>query len=110
MKKKVMKAVTGTGNEKELTSGVKNLFLLLELTADKKNFNKFKKNRKVKYSKLKTELADAIIDFLKPIQKRKKELLKNKNKVQKILNDGAKKAQKVAQKNILEIKKRMGLV
>ncbi|MBU1131014.1 tryptophan--tRNA ligase [Patescibacteria group bacterium] len=113
IKKKVMKAVTDTGEAKEMSPGVKNLLRLLELLTDSKTFQKYQKvydNKSIRYSDLKTELADAIIKHLKPIQEKKKELMKDKNKVQKILDTGAKKARRVAQKNIVEIKKRMGLM
>jgi len=111
IKKKISKAVTDAGDGNTMSVGVKNLFTLLELMADKKTFQKYQKafdNNSLKYSELKDELANAIITFLKPIQEKKKKL--NKKQVQKILNDGAKHARRIAQKNILEIKKRMGLV
>lgn len=113
IRKKVMRAVTDVGpsDKNEMSNGVKNLFILLEFLADKKVYQKFQKaysNKTLKYSELKTELTEVVIDFLKPIQERRKKL--NKNQVQKILNQGAKKAQVVAQKNILEIKKLMGLI
>ena len=110
VKKKVMKAVTDTG-QGEASPGVKNLMLILELLAEPKVFQKFQKdlkNKTIKYSELKTELAEVISHFLKPIQARKKEL--SKKEVQKILEAGAKKARQVAQKNLAEIKKKMGLI
>ena len=110
IKKKISKAVTDAGDGNAMSAGVKNLFTLLELMADKKTFQKYQKafnNNSLKYSELKDELANAIITLLKPIQEKKKKL--NKKQVQKILNDGAKHARRIAQKNILEIKKRMGM-
>ena len=113
VKKKIMSAVTDVGptTNGQMSAGVKNLFTLLELLADQKICQKFQKaydSQILKYSELKTELAEAIISFLQPIQDKKKNL--DKKKVQKILNDGAKKARLTAQKNILEIKQRMGLI
>jgi len=109
-----MKAVTDEGSDaKIMSAGVKNLFTMLELLAETKTVQKFQKAfeaKTLKYSELKTELAEAIISYLKPIQARKKQLVKNKKKVIKILADGAKKARMIAQKNLLEIKKRMGLL
>ncbi len=111
IKKKIAKAVTDAGDGKQMSAGVKNLFTLLELLADKKIHSKFQKdfnNNNLKYADLKSELAEAIISYLKPIQAKKKQL--SKKKVQKILDNGTKKARQVAQKNIVEIKKRMGLM
>lgn len=115
IKNKVMRAVTDLGPNKnnEMSPGVKNLFKLLELFGDNKTYNKFQtayKNKTIKYSELKTELAEAIIKYLKPIQEKRKYFADNKIKVKKILEDGAKKARIIAQKNILEIKKKMGLL
>lgn len=114
IKKKVMKAVTDVGaTAKQMSPGVKNLFTLLELFADTKTVQKFQKvynNKTIKYVVLKTELVDIIIKQLKPIQEKRKKLAKDKNKVQKMLRANAVKARKIAQKNILEIKKRMGLI
>lgn len=91
---------------------VYNLLFLLKLFTDKKTFDKFEKDRrknKLKFSELKPALAEAIINYLKPIQEKRKYFADNKIKVKKILEDGAKKARIIAQKNILEIKKKMGL-
>ena len=109
-----MSAVTDTGPAKnEMSGGVKNLFTLLELLAKKPVYQKFLnayQRKTIKYSELKNDLAKTIITFLKPIQERQKQLAKNKKQVTKILADGAKKAKAIAQKNITEIKQRMGLL
>lgn len=114
IRKKIMSAVTDTGpSSDQMSAGVKNLFDLLKLfnaTAVQQKLMDAYNNKTLKYSELKTELAKAIITNLQPIQERKKKLAKNKKQVVKILTDGAKKAGKIAGQNILEIKKRMGLV
>ncbi|MDO8569809.1 MAG: tryptophan--tRNA ligase [bacterium] len=114
IKKKIMSAVTDTGPASgEMSKGVQNLFALLKLfnaTAAHKKLTSAYNNKTLKYSDLKTELAEAVISTLKPIQDKKKQLLKNKKQVIKVLADGAKEAQKIAAKNILEIKKKMGLL
>lgn len=114
IRKKIMSAVTDTGPASgNMSQGVKNLFQLLELFGSTKVHQKLMNdynNKTLKYSELKTELAEAVINNLKPIQERKKKLEKNKKQVIKILADGASKAEKIAGKNIREIKKRMGLI
>jgi tryptophanyl-tRNA synthetase len=115
IRKKIMSAVTDVGPmaDGKMSTGVKNLFTLLELMTDKAIFQKYQHaydNKILKYSELKNELAEAIINQLKPIQERKKQLAKNKKQIIKILADGTKKARKIAQKNLWEIKKMMGLV
>lgn len=114
IRKKMMSAVTDIGPAgSEMSAGVKNLFTLLELLAQKPVYQKFLnayQQKTIRYSELKNDLAETIIAFLKPIQERQKQLAKSKKQVQKILADGAKKARIIAQKNIAEIKKQMGLL
>jgi len=62
------------------------------------------------YGNFKNDLAELIIKELKPFQTRKKELEKNPAQIKKILDNGAKQARKIAQKNLLEIKKKMNLL
>jgi tryptophanyl-tRNA synthetase len=95
-------------------SGAKNLLSLFEqFSDDTKLINKFKKEfekNEIKYSEFKPALADAIIKVLKPIQERREKLLKNKKAVERDLNKGAKRARKVAEKNMMEIKKIIGVL
>lgn len=113
IRKKVSRAVTDSNFDKEMSKGVKNLFDLL-LFFDAKDihykFLKQYKDKTIKYSELKSELAEVIIKYLEPIQKKRKELLKNSKKLKKILDNGAKQAQKIASKNIKSIKDKMGLI
>jgi tryptophanyl-tRNA synthetase len=115
IRKKIMSAKTDAGPQKDghMSPGVDNLFTLLESFADEKVIKKFNldyHNGELKYSELKAELADAIINTLKPIQAKIAKLEKDKDKVKKILADGAQKAQKIAEANMLEIKEKMGLI
>lgn len=114
IRKKVMGAVTDVGPDaSQMAPGVKNLFLLMELFAEAKIIDKFKKSysdKSIKYSELKSELAKAIINKLRPIQEKKQKLIKDKKMVIRLLNEGATKAKKIAAKNLLEIKKKMGLI
>jgi tryptophanyl-tRNA synthetase len=115
IKNKIMKAVTDTGptTSSEMAPGVKNLLKLLEIFGEKKIHQQFLntyESKTIKYSELKSAVAEAIIKHLAPIQEKRKYYEKNKNKVEKILANGAKEAKKIAQKNILEIKKKMGLL
>ena len=49
-------------------------------------------------------LADILIEELKPIREKRKELEKNKDRIKDILEQGRKKAQKIAQQTMAEIK------
>lgn len=55
----------------------------------------------------KMKMADKLVEFLKPAQEKRKEL--DEKKIEAILEDGAQKARKVAQKTIEEVKALVGL-
>ncbi|MDD5749890.1 MAG: tryptophan--tRNA ligase [Patescibacteria group bacterium] len=102
---KIKKAVTDE-------QGVKNLLELYSYFGDKKKHSQMTKDfstGQLMNVKLKEELSLAIIQFLEPIQKKIKELEKNPSRVNKILKDGAKKAQKIADKNLKEVRKMIGV-
>ncbi|MDD4607360.1 MAG: tryptophan--tRNA ligase [Patescibacteria group bacterium] len=113
IRKKIMSAVTDTGDSKTMSPGVINLFTLLKIVADKKTADKFEqeyKTNKIKYSELKTVLADNVVDLLKPIQKQYQTLIQKPDQVWKTLDQGAQQAEKIASKNMTEIKKLTGLI
>ena len=49
-------------------------------------------------------LANILIDYLAPIRQKRFKLEKDKDRIRDILDDGRKKAQKIAKKTIAEIK------
>lgn len=114
IKKKIQSAVTDFGSEKnnKINGGRNLLNLFKEFSDDKNIIAKFEndyQNDSLKYSELKPVLAEAIIKELKPIQAQREKLLKDKKYVTEILADGADKARVIAEKNLLEIKKRIGI-
>ncbi len=61
------------------------------------------------YGEFKEAVASSLVMLLEPIQIRYNEIAKNKKAVEKLLIDGSKTAQKVAQKTLAEAKKNIGL-
>ncbi len=57
----------------------------------------------------KARLAEYIIEMLKPIQEKRKKLLKDKKRIEAILTKGAKQAKGIAQQTLSEVKKAVGL-
>ncbi|MCB9771196.1 MAG: tryptophan--tRNA ligase [Candidatus Omnitrophica bacterium] len=49
-------------------------------------------------------LADALIQYLAPIQQKREELLKNPKRIREILDEGQKKARAIARQTMLEVK------
>lgn len=58
----------------------------------------------------KKEVLDNLLQFLKPIQDRREEILKNPDHVESILKDGALKAKEIALVTLSEVKNAMGLI
>ena len=109
--KKLSKAVTATEGGGE-SVGVANLLLLLKEFTPTKIYQEFvqaEKDKTIRYGDLKKVLAENISEHFKEFRKKRAEFLKNPKKLDKIMNVGAKKAQKVADKTMIEVRKLVGL-
>jgi len=62
------------------------------------------------YREFKQSLAELLIEELKPFQKKRKELIKDKSKIMKILNDGARIARPIAEKTLEEAKEKAATI
>ena len=62
------------------------------------------------YADFKRELAETIIDHFAEYRRKKTELMKKPAILKKILKDGSTKADKVASKKLLEVKKKIGIL
>jgi tryptophanyl-tRNA synthetase len=108
---KLKKAVTASGAEG--SNGVENLLYLLEQFGDPTSVAKFRgaiKDGSIKYSELKSELAEVIADYFADFRKKKKELLADKRQLAQILTDGAGKAREIAHETMFEVKHKIGLL
>ena len=115
IKKKLAVAPTDSGQGKEVPKdgGVANLLKFVELFQGKKKRKGYEKQylgKGISYKKLKEELAQAMFEELEPIQKRRSKLEREPAYVEKVLEEGAKRARKEAQKTLKETKKAMGLL
>jgi len=113
IREKIKRAVTDSGKEIEYSPkkpAIVNLMSIYSAFSDLSFAEIEKKFTGKGYGDFKKELAELVIKKLKPFQDRKKEFEKKPVQVKKILEDGAKRARKIAQKNLLEIKKKMNLI
>lgn len=111
IEKKIKKAVTGTGTEKEITPGAANLLLILkELNKESiaKEFEKSILNGSVRYGDLKTEVSKAIIEHFTPMREKYESI--TDSQIKTILKDGAARANEKTSKTLNEIKKIIGVV
>lgn len=113
IKKKIMKAVTDSG--KDIVFDLKkpalyNLLTIYALLTDK-NEDEIETHFQGKgYADLKKELAEVVVDFIKPVQEKYLEYKKDKKLLEKVLDEGAKEAKKQAEATLKEVKQKMGLI
>lgn len=109
---KIAKAVTDSEQDANTLGGGHNLLTLYRHFGSPEQYAQFKSQyalRKLSYADLKKSLADAVIDFLAPIQDARQSLEKNPAKVEEILTQGATRARAIAQKTMREVKAVIGL-
>ncbi len=109
IKAKLAKAVTDTGDGK--SQGAKNLLDLIKIFSKKTIYDQMltaQQNHELKYSELKNQLTQDIADYFAAFRERKKKITDAKAK--KVLEDGAKKAAKAADKTLKEVKEKIGLI
>ena len=113
IRKKIKSAVTDSSGVIEFDPvekpGVSNLLIIFSAFSGESIDSLVNRFKGVGYGQFKEELADAIIAVMEPIQERYYELLKS-DKLDEILDEGAKKANYVANKTLRKMEKAVGLV
>ena len=115
IKNKIRKAKTDTlsmpGINEDLTKRPEILNLLgIYSNLSNQSIDKVKVNFEGKnFSEFKEKLSELLVEKIEPIGKKIKDLLKDKKYLEKILEDGAQKANNLASKKIKEMKTLMGL-
>lgn len=112
IKDKIKRSITDSGSEIKAgpdKPAITNLLNIFAAFSDKSIENLEKEFEGKGYGEFKEALAQAIIDHLSPIQKKYNELMGDQEKLKKILTSGADGLKDEAQKNISEIKLRIGL-
>lgn len=111
-KKKIMKAITDTGSNVKMDEkkkiGISNLLTIYSSLSGKSIKDLEKKYKGKGYGEFKKDLAEVIGDFLSEVQKKYKAI--SDKEAQSILNKGADKARKIAQKKIKEVKTVVGFI
>ncbi len=109
-KKKIIKAVTDSGNEikyAEDKPALCNLLTIYSLLTGELIKNIEEKYTGKGYGDFKKDLADIVADFLVDFQKKFNKI--SDKEVKKILEDGADKARKIAAKKMEEVKQKIGI-
>ena len=111
----IRRAVTDTGREIVFSdapekAGVNNLLEIYELLTGKSRPGTELHFEGKGYAVLKKEVAEVVIEALRPIRKRYYELISDPAELDCILAAGAERARSVAEPKIQEIKRRVGFI
>ena len=113
IEKKIMGATTDSGKEIKYDlikkKGVSNLLTIYSLFSNQPIKEIEKEFQDKGYGEFKKSLAELLIEKLKPLRQKKQDLIKNPAYVNSVLENGAKKARKRAEKTMAEVRKKMGL-
>lgn len=113
IKKQIKSAVTDAGevNPTSMSPGVANLFSLLAATKSPSlsELNSAYLSGSLQYSQLKEGVADAIIEFITPLQKRRSELLVDKKTIKDEIKKSAISIRERARKTVDEVRALTGI-
>jgi tryptophanyl-tRNA synthetase len=101
------------GGQIPQTGGVANLFTLAYLFGGKELHHKYVldyKEKKIRYSEMKADIADAIFNELQPFQEKRREFVENPQRVDAILREHAQRCRDRAQETLREVKEKMGFL
>lgn len=114
IRRKIKSAVTDSGSEikfdPEKKPAISNLLSIYDGFSEKTAKEIEKDYTGKNYAEFKNDLAEVIIEGLKPIQKRFFELQKDESQILKILRDGAEKAEPLAKVTLDVVKQKIGFV
>jgi len=115
IRSKIKKSTTDSGkeiiNDEENKPGITNLINIYAiLDPNIKNLKQIETMYAGKsYSDFKSDLAEVVVNFIKPFQAKRKEFENNPDKVLQILEASEQKARELADSTLTEVKQKMGL-
>ncbi len=112
IRKVIMRAVTDPGNETRFDyaqPGVKNLLVLYEVLSKEPRAAIEEKFAGKGYGFLKRELADLVIETLKPIQERYRQITTEPGYLDRLLAEGAGRASAIAERTLAEVRQLVGV-
>ena len=111
--RKIKRAVTdsiGIINYTDDQPGLKNLIEIYSVFADLTPDEIVKKYEGVGYGVFKEELAEIVVDGLKPIRTRFKEIRQDKTYLEEVLKAGDEKAERLAERTMRKVRRKVGFV
>ncbi|MBU3061642.1 tryptophan--tRNA ligase [Nocardia sp. NEAU-G5] len=112
--KKIRSAVTDTEREirydPETKAGVSNLLVILSSLTDTPIVTLEKDYAGKGYGDLKGDVADALVEFVTPLQARVQEYMDDQGELDRILNAGAERAREIAGNTLAQVYDRVGFL
>ena len=114
IRQKIKSAVTDSGNaikyDPITKPAISNLMTIYAAFSGKEFKEIEKEFANVSYKDFKETLAELVVEKLKPVQEKRKELLENKEQLLGILEEGAAKARAKASETLKEVYEKVGLI
>ncbi|MFD3155788.1 tryptophan--tRNA ligase [Haloimpatiens sp. FM7330] len=113
IRKKISRAVTdtiGVVKYSDEQPGIKNLINILSAIKSISPEQIEEQYDGIGYAKFKSDVADAIVEELEPIQSKVKQLVSDKKYLAEVYKQGAEKAKYVANKTLRKMKKKIGFI
>lgn len=114
IRSKIKKSVTDSGKEikydEQLKPAISNLLTIYHLLSGKEISALEKDYDGKSYVDFKNDLAEVVVNFLKPFQAKRKEFENSPKKVLEILETSEEKARQIADNTLVEVKEKMGLL
>lgn len=112
--KKIKEAVTDSGAEIKYDlknkPAISNLLAIFNLFSEIPIKQLEEKYINKSYAEFKTDLAETIIEYLRPLQEKRKELEKNPEYIENSLNEGTNQAKIIAEKTFMIVKEKIGII
>jgi len=115
IRKKVMKAKTDSGPTEANSvkpDYIQNIFLLMSLVSAPDTIAKFESdynNCNIRYGDLKKQLAEDMVNFIRPIREKVNAILNDEKYLRKVMEQGAEKANRSASATMKLVRDAMGL-
>jgi tryptophanyl-tRNA synthetase len=113
VRKKIMKAKTDSGPaepDSQKPDYINNLFTLMSIVSDVSVCEKFEgdfNNCVIRYGDMKKQLAEDMVNFIRPVREKAADIQNNKDLLDKIVKQGAEKSRASASCTLAEVRKAM---
>ncbi|KPU27738.1 tryptophanyl-tRNA synthetase [Caloranaerobacter sp. TR13] len=113
IRRKIKRAVTDSLNRVKYCDeqpGIKNLITIYSKLSGDSIEEIEKRYEGQGYAKFKADLAEVVVEGLRPLREKFEDLMKNKDYLEKVYIEGANKAQRVARKTISKVYRKVGFI